>query len=128
MNIVTDASAILEVLLDGDKKDDVLNTTLNSFLLAPSCIDFEIGNALTSLIKRKEISLSESLKVYKEYEKITLRKESVDIREALKIAGANNMYAYDAYYLFCAKKFNAPLLSFDKKLLDVAENMGVVCL
>ena len=35
------------------------------------------------------------------------------------------MYAYDAYYLECASKMRAPLLTLDRKLRKAAETIGI---
>ncbi|OPL16065.1 MAG: toxin-antitoxin system, toxin component, PIN family protein [delta proteobacterium ML8_D] len=35
------------------------------------------------------------------------------------------MYAYDAYFLDCAIRYNAPLLTLDQKLKKAAKNLNV---
>jgi len=49
----------------------------------------------------------------------------VDIYEALKIAIDNNIYAYDAYFLQCAKSLSCPLLTLDKNMKMIAKKIGI---
>jgi len=35
------------------------------------------------------------------------------------------MYAYDAYFLECAIRYKAPLLTLDKKLKTTAQNINI---
>ena len=128
MNVIVDASAILAVLLDEERKDVVIQATQGAVLVAPSCLEYEIGNALTALIKRDRIQISDAVKTYIEFCKIPIRFESPDIPSSIIIAGKNNMYAYDAYYLSCSERMNLPLLTLDNNLKKIAEERGVICL
>ena len=49
----------------------------------------------------------------------------VDLENAVSIAHANNMYAYDAYFLDCAARHAAPLLTLDRPLKRAAAKTGV---
>jgi len=35
------------------------------------------------------------------------------------------MYAYDAYFIVCALKYKAPLLTLDKTLKKIADNLKI---
>jgi predicted nucleic acid-binding protein len=48
-----------------------------------------------------------------------------DFVKALKISKQTDIYAYDAYVLECAIKQRAPLLTLDKKLKAVAQELNV---
>jgi len=37
----------------------------------------------------------------------------------------NSMYAYDAFFLDCAIRYKAPLLTLDKKLKSVASDLNL---
>jgi len=44
---------------------------------------------------------------------------------SLEISKRFNIYAYDAYFIECSKNFNIPLISLDKKLIDVAKKLNL---
>jgi len=48
-----------------------------------------------------------------------------DFVNALKISKQTNMYAYDAYFLDCAIRHKAPLLTLDRKLKRAAQNLNI---
>ena len=49
----------------------------------------------------------------------------VAIPEALEQADRLNIYAYDAYFLECARKSGAPLASLDRELAGKARESGL---
>jgi predicted transcriptional regulator len=51
-----------------------------------------------------------------------------DIKSALGIAIRFNLYAYDAYFLECAKNLHCPLLTLDLGMQRVAKEMGITIL
>jgi predicted nucleic acid-binding protein len=53
MNILMDASAIITMVINEPEKDLIINLTKDVELLFPEMVPFEIGNALTSLKRRK---------------------------------------------------------------------------
>jgi len=59
---------------------------------------------------------------------IPVRLVSVDIGQALKLALEYNIYAYDAFFLQCAKQLSCPLLTLDKKMKQVASDLKIVVL
>ena len=48
-----------------------------------------------------------------------------DFSNVLSLAHKTGMYAYDAYFLDCALRYGAPLLTLDKKLRATAISVGV---
>ena len=48
-----------------------------------------------------------------------------DFVNAMTISKQNNIYAYDAYFLDCAIRYKAPILTLDRKLEEVAQNLRV---
>jgi predicted nucleic acid-binding protein len=49
----------------------------------------------------------------------------VDIHASLQIATEHNIYAYDAYFLHCARTYSLPLLTLDKRMKQVAIDIGI---
>ena len=127
-DIVIDASCILEYLLNQESKNLVVETVGDYQLVAPQCLPYEIGNAVSKLIKRNLISIFEGVAVYHEFARIPLRLVEPDIPDSILIAGNTKSYAYDSYYISVAKRLNMPLFTLDEGMKSNANSQGVVCL
>ena len=57
MESVIDASALLAVVLEKDIRPLLLELTLGVTLIAPTSLPWEVGNALSSLVKRQHLTL-----------------------------------------------------------------------
>jgi predicted nucleic acid-binding protein len=123
--LVVDTSAIIAVITNEESKTKLINITKGEDLIAPSSLHWEIGNAFSSMFKRKIITLKLAMKALDYYSMIPLRMVEIDIYKSLEISNRYNIYAYDAYFLECAKSYNAPLVTLDKGLLEVAKKMNI---
>ena len=94
-------------------------------MVAPQCLPYEIGNAVSKLIKRNLISIFDGVAVYHEFARIPLRLVEPDIPDSILIAKA---YAYDSYYISVAKRLNMPLFTLDENMKKNADSQGVTCL
>ncbi|MCR4940386.1 MAG: type II toxin-antitoxin system VapC family toxin [Treponemataceae bacterium] len=126
--IVIDASCILEFLLNQGKKDSVVQTVGFARIIAPACISYEIGNAISKLIKRNLLSIVEGISVYHEFSRIPIRLMEPDIPDSIMTAGKTSSYAYDAYYLSLAQQLSLPLFTMDEGMKTNALSLGVKCL
>ena len=127
-SIVIDESCILAFLLNQDDNNLVVKTTEKKTLLSPTCLPFEIGNALSKLIKRDLLSTTEAILVLHEFYKIPIRLIEPDIANSVVIAAESNSYAYDSYYLNIANQLSEPLFTFDEKMKSTALERGIKCL
>jgi len=125
MNIIADTNIFLAVALDEPEKDIIIEKTGNANITAPDILPYEIGNALSAMLKRHQITKDEVLPTLEATKNIPVRLLTVDISEALKIAIEFNIYAYDAYFLQCAKATSYPLCTLDKKMTDVAIELRI---
>ena len=125
MNIVTDTNIFLAVVLNEPEKDAIIEMTSNANAISPEILPYEIGNALTAMVKRKNLTHADALTALGMAESIPVRLVSVDIQKALKIALEHNIYAYDAYFLQCAKKLSLPLLTLDRRMKKVAHSLNI---
>ena len=125
MNIVTDTNIFLAVVLDEPEKERIIELTLEADPVAPEVLPYEIGNALSAMVKRKQILHDEALSAQKATSVIPVRLINVDIPSALKLAIECNIYAYDAYYLQCAISLSQPLLTLDKRMKQVAAGLRI---
>jgi len=125
MKIVADTSTFLAVTLYEPERDGIIELTLGHDLVAPDVLPFEIGNALSAMLKRQRLTSDEILSVWEATQKIPVDLRGVDIRNALKIASQFNIYAYDAYFLICAISLRCPLLTLDRRMNEVAKSLDI---
>ena len=125
MKIIADTNTFLAVALDEPEKKNIIALTINKELIAPEVLPFEIGNALSALVKRKRLTDSEAMLTWKATQKIPVDLRSVNIEKALAIALENNIYAFDAYFIECALSFRCPILTLDRRLQTVAQSYGI---
>jgi predicted nucleic acid-binding protein len=123
MNVLIDASALMPILINEPEKEHIVDITRNCEFLAPSMLPYEIGNALTRLKKRQILDERQIIAAYTDFKKIPLRLLEVDFENALKIACKYAIYAYDAYYLETACRFNLPLLTLDEQMKKIAHGL-----
>jgi predicted nucleic acid-binding protein len=127
--IITDASAIMAVVVYEPVHDYVIQITKDKIIAAPPMIAFEIANGLTKMMKKKVItSEDEMIEAFKYFKRISIKTVEVDMERALKIAWKYKIYSYDACYLELAERLDLPLLTFDGKMADVAKDMKLVIL
>ena len=125
MNIVSDTNIFLAVALDEPEKNNIIRLTSKTSAVSPEVLPFEIGNALTAMVKRNQITQKEALSAYQVASAIPVRLISIDIKQALSLALHYNIYAYDAYFLQCAKQLSSSLITLDKRMKQVALDLNI---
>ena len=125
MNIVSDTNIFLAIALDQHEKERIIALTTDAEAVAPDILPYEIGNALSAMVKRKQITDVEAMSALATANNIPVRLQSVDIQKALKLAIEFNIYAYDAYFIQCAKAMSCPLLTLDRKMRQVSIKLGI---
>lgn len=125
MDIVIDTSVIIAVIANEPERDALIESTKGADIIAPHSVHWEIGNALSAMLRRERISVQQAIQVVKVYRRIPIRFVEVELEDALEIADALGIYAYDAYLIRCALKFKSPLISLDRGLVRAAKVMGV---
>ena len=125
MNIISDTNIFLAVVLNEPEKDTIVELTANANAVSPEILPYEIGNALAAMVKRRRLTHSNALSALAMANSISVRLVSVDIQKALEIALEHNIYAYDAYFLQCAKKLSCPLLTLDKRMREIARTLNI---
>lgn len=125
MDIVIDTSALLAVIVAEPERDRIVESTAGHSLIGPGSIPWEIGNAFSAMIKQRRLGLSEARQGLKIFHTIPLRLVRVDLDNALSIANQIKLYAYDAYFLDCAFRYSASLLTLDRGLKQGARKLGV---
>ena len=120
MAIVVDTSVILAVVLNEPAKAALIRLTAGAELIAPLSLHWEIGNALSAMLKRKRIAEAEGQQALIEYQKIPIRFLDVPLDTTLQIVAQHMIYAYDAYFIVCARQQSCPLITLDGGLQAAA--------
>ncbi|MEZ5581562.1 MAG: type II toxin-antitoxin system VapC family toxin [Candidatus Competibacteraceae bacterium] len=125
MDIIADTNVFLAIALNEPEKSHIIKLTTQASVFAPEILPYEIGNALSAMVKRHRLTVSEALEAERLTSRIPVRLVGVDVGTSLQIALQNNLYAYDAYFLQCARTFAHPLLTLDRRLKQVAGQLGI---
>jgi len=125
MGLIVDTSVIISVITNEESKSKLIKMTEGEELIAPSSLHWEIGNAFSSMFKRGRIDLNLAKKAIEYYKMIPLRLVDIELFKAVEVSHKYNIYAYDAYFLECARNYNYPLLTLDNGLLESAKRMNI---
>lgn len=125
MKIIADTNTFLAVALNEPEKDKIIRLTEDHELIAADVLPFEIGNALTAMMKKGVLKPDEVASAWEVVQQIPVDLRHTDIKAALFIAARYNIYAYDAYFLECAHNLRSPLLTLDSGMHRVAREMGI---
>src|SRR5439155_16241681 len=125
MPVVVDTSVILAVVLNEPSKPALIRLTSGEDLVAPLSLHWEVGNALSAMFKRNRLTPDEGRQALVAYQQIAIRFLDVSLDEALVIAARHNIYAYDAYFIVCARSQNSSLITLDNGLRTAAQGAGI---
>jgi predicted nucleic acid-binding protein len=125
MEVVVDASVLIAVITNEEEKERLTKITNEVELVAPLSVHWEIGNAFSSLLKRRRIMLEDALQAINIYLQIPVRFVEVELTDCIELADELGLYTYDAYLLRCATKYHLPLLTLDNPLREAAKKKKV---
>ena len=125
MLITVDASVIMAVVTNEPSKASIVGSTRDTTLISPGSLPWEIGSALSSLFKRGRLNLEQAKEALNSYREIPIRLVDIDLDNAVGLAYQSNIYAYDAYILLCASTYKTPLLTLDKRMINLAKSKGL---
>lgn len=120
-----DTSAVLAVLLDESEREALIQLTTGATLCVPPSVPWEVGNALSALVRRRRLTRADARRVVRSFEAIPVETVGIDLERAVDLAGAHGLYAYDGYLLEAARTRRAPLLTLDRALRRAAARMGL---
>jgi predicted nucleic acid-binding protein len=125
MALVVDTSVIISVLINEGHKSEIIKLTKGEELIAPDSLYFEIGNAFSAMFKRGKINLKLAKRAMEYFTEIPLRLVEIDLERSLEIADKYKIYAYDAYFIDCAKRYRYEIISLDNGLLEIAKKEDI---
>lgn len=125
MDIVIDTSALIAVIVGEPERNTIIELTKGNTLIGPGSIPWEIGNAFSAMFKKDRLTLYEAKNGFSIFANIPIRYVDPDFINSLTISKQTNLYAYDAYFIDCAARHKAPLLTLDQKLLTAAKKINI---
>ena len=125
MDIVIDTSALIAVIVGDPERDAIVSVTSGQTLIGPGSIPWEVGNAFTAMVKQRRIGVADARRGLEIFDSIPLRYVHIDMANVVSIAAKVSLYAYDAYFLDCAARWRAPLLTLDRPLRRAAEGLSI---
>ena len=125
MDIILDTSALIAVLTNEAARAKIVEISVGCNLVAPKSVHWEVGNALSAMIKRDRIKLNLAKKCLAAYREIPIKFVDVDLVQTLELVHSLKLYAYDAYLIRAALEAGAPLLTLDSGLKHAAQRVGV---
>jgi predicted nucleic acid-binding protein len=125
LDLTVDTSVIVAVVLNEPSKAGLVAATRGAELIVPASLHWEVGNALSALFKRRRIDLEQARAALESYDKIPLRLAEIDLEASVSLADRYGIYAYDAYVIECARRYQTPLLSLDGAQCQIARREGV---
>jgi predicted nucleic acid-binding protein len=125
MDVVIDTCAILAVVLGESDRDRMIQLASGNTLVAPGSLRWEMGNAVGSLLKRGRLSLDKAGTALQAFETVPIRYTDVVLSRCMELVRATGLYAYDTYFLECAMRRRAPLLTLDRALQRAARELGI---
>ncbi|HDL90245.1 MAG TPA: PIN domain-containing protein [Thermodesulforhabdus norvegica] len=125
MKIVADTNTFIAVALEEPEKKQIIRFTVGKELVAPEVLPFEVGNALTAMVKKRALDPNEVISAWDVVQTIPVELRRIDIQAALGLAVRFNIYAYDAYFIECALSLRCPMLTLDHRMKMVARDVGI---
>lgn len=120
---VVDASALAALLFGEPEAEQIAGRLAASRLVAPALLGFELANVC--LIKRRRhpdqddaLKAAFGLRLRMRVEEI-----AVDHDESLALAAMTGLTAYDASYLWLARRLDAELVTLDRQLGKAAAKL-----
>ena len=126
MKIIADTNTFIAVALNDPEKNNIIQLTKGSDLAAPDVLPFEIGNALTAMMKKGTLQTDQLQESWDIIQQIPVELRRIDIKSALNVAVKFNIYAYGAYFLECAGSLKCPIITLDQGMQTIARNMGIL--
>ena len=112
---VIDASALSAVLF-GEPEAASVADRLTGELVAPALLSFELANVCLMKMRRHPADRDRLAASFKLLARMAIRTVDVDHAGIVDLGGQSGLTAYDAAYLWLARRLGAELVTLDRKL------------
>ncbi|MBM3908721.1 MAG: type II toxin-antitoxin system VapC family toxin [Gemmatimonadetes bacterium] len=123
--VVVDTSVVLAVLLNEPARSSILRRTRGARVLVAGSLEWEVGNALITLLRRRRLTANDLQRAWRSFRRIPFAIGACDVATALRLAADAGLDAYDAYAVETARAASAPLLTLDERQRRAAIAVGV---
>jgi predicted nucleic acid-binding protein len=113
---VVDASAVAALLFGEPEAEAVAMRLGNARLVAPALLGFELANVCLVKSRRYPERRPALRAAFELRDRLAVEEVAVDHQGALDLAVATGLSAYDASYLWLARRLDAELVTLDKQL------------
>ncbi|HSV14259.1 MAG TPA: type II toxin-antitoxin system VapC family toxin [Tepidisphaeraceae bacterium] len=96
MAVVIDTSVVIACGINEPHRAALLAITVDEELLSPASLPWEVGNALSSLFKRRRLTVDQALAALDFYQRMSVKLREIDLGAAVRAADRFHIYAYDA--------------------------------
>ncbi len=120
---VVDASAIVALLFNELRRDEIALRLRGATLCAPGLIRFEVANACLKKIRAAPAERQALLEAFSFLDAFSISAEAVNLAETIALAEQTRLSLYDASYLWLARALDAELVTLDEKLARADENL-----
>ena len=119
--IVVDSSVVVNAVVEGPLTAEVLSSRAkDKRWIAPSLWKSEVRSALTQHVRHGTFSLHEGFQRAVESENLVFEtREMRDHHSILTVAVESGCSAYDGEFIALALETGLPLLTYDRKLIDL---------
>lgn len=119
-DVVVDASALAALVFDEPEAAHVRRRLQGRVLHSTSLLDYELANTALKKLRRRPDDSAAILAAMHVVSALTVRREAPDMVQVLALASATGLTAYDASYLWLARRLGAPLVTLDAELARAA--------
>jgi len=113
---VVDASAVAALLFGEPEAEAVAMRLADARLVAPALLGFELANVCLVKSRRYPERRPALRAAFELRDRLAVEEVAVDHQGALDLAAATGLSAYDASYLWLARRLDAELVTLDKQL------------
>ena len=113
---VVDASTVAALLFGEPEAEAIAARLADASLVAPSLLRFELANVCLTKSHRHPDQQPTLTAAFRLRERLAVEEVAVDHDGTLELAATTGLTAYDASYLWLARKLGAELVTLDKRL------------
>jgi predicted nucleic acid-binding protein len=120
---VVDTSAVAALLFGEPDAEDIARRLSGASLTAPALMPFELANVCLIKCKRNPEQASALRAALALCDRLGVKKADVDQDAVVDLALASGLTAYDASYLWLARRLGAELVTLDRALARAAAQL-----
>ncbi len=113
---VVDASALAAILFGEPEGEAIAGRMTGAELVAPALLHFELANVCLMKMRRHPADRDKLVSAFELLARMGVRTIDVDHLGVLELSERTGLTAYDASYLWLARRLDADLVTLDRKL------------